>query len=100
MSKETKITWEEIVSNPDKAFDEKMLPLMKEEVKSDFYDTVREGRKMVIELEKENFDELFGLPSSIDINKIADNELTIEAIEKKTVIIKKLYEELFEEEMK
>ena len=96
----TKVTWDEIVSNPGKAFDEKMLPLMKQDIGADFQDTVREGKKMVIQLEKENFDELFNLPDSIDLNKIADNKIKITAIENKIKVIEELYKELFGVELK
>jgi len=96
----TKVTWDEIVSNPEKTFDEKMLPLMKQDIEADFHDTVREGKKMIIKLEKENFDELFNLPDSIDLNKIADNKIKITAIENKIKVIEELYKELFGVELK
>jgi len=91
--------FDRIMKEEDKVFDEKMLPLIEQEVKANFQATKREGEKMKISLEKDSWSDLLSDPATFDVDAMANRKLEIEAIDKKIVVIEKLYEELFAEKM-
>ena len=92
--------FDKIVKKDQGTYDEKMLPYIEAEAKANFEATVREGEKKKIRLEKDLWESLYNNPSQYNLDMMADSKMTIDAIDEKIKVVKELYKELFNEEMK
>jgi hypothetical protein len=88
-----------LLTENDKVFDEKMLPLIEKEVKANFQSAKTAGEKMLVTLEKQTWDELLNDVENIDVDAMADRRLKIKNINNKINVIEEMYEELFKEKM-
>lgn len=91
--------FDQIMKNEDKVYDEKMLPLIEQEIKANFQSSKREGEKKKVSLEKELWGTLICDPEDFNVDAMANNKLKIKAIDEKIAVIESMYEELFAEKM-
>lgn len=96
---EEKRLFDRLLTENDKVFDEKMLPLIEKEVKSNFQSAKTAGEKMLVVLEKQTWDELLNDVENLDVDAMADRRLRIKSINNKIAVIEEMYEELFKEKM-
>lgn len=99
MAEKNERLFDKLMSEDQKTYDEKMLPLIEQEVKANFQSVLREGEKMKISLEKDFWNKMFRNPENADIDAMANNKLKVKAIDEKMQVVKELYEELFNEKM-
>jgi len=92
---------DQLFDNPEKVYDDKMRPLVEQTIQDNFRDVLREGKKMMVQLEKDELNKLLNIDmDDVDIDDIADMRLERKAILEKVEAVKELYKELFSEELK
>ena len=100
MSEEKKMRlFDKITSESDKVFDEKMLPLIEQEMRANFESERREGQKLKLSYEKKIWIDLIANVEDFDIDGMSNLKWEIEKIDKKIKFIEEMYEELFNEKM-
>ena len=96
MSEQTR--FEKILKDADKVYDEEMLPLIIDEVKSNFKDSVRQGQKFLIQYKKDELNIMMNA-DNFDVDSLAESRRKRKVVEEKIEIIEELYQELFNESL-
>lgn len=91
--------FDQIMDNAEAVVDSELRGIVEEETKAKFEEAVREGQKAIITMKKAASFEKLNL-DELDVDMLAEAELTIEDHLKKIDKIKAIYKKWFDEDMK
>lgn len=94
---------DQILENNQKKYDEKMIPLIIEDIESSFAEAIRAGEKEKIAIKRCLWETMWEEASNledVDIDVMAQKKIILKRIEEKIDTIKEMYEELFDKKFK